>query len=64
MLILLKLGLMAIYVGGAWMFWRGFRHTHYTKGLGNQLKFTLLWPLFMAISGSYRQNFQRALRGD
>jgi hypothetical protein len=32
--------------------------------LGNQVKFTLLWPVFAAISGSYRQNFQRALRGD
>jgi hypothetical protein len=61
---LLQTGLVAIYVAGAWIFWRGFRHTHYSRGLGNQLKFTLLWPVFMAISGSYRQNFQRALRGD
>ncbi len=63
-MILLKIGLLAIYVGGAWMFWRGFKHTHYNRTLGNQVKFTLLWPVFAAISGSYRQNFQRALRGD
>jgi hypothetical protein len=61
---LLQTGLIVIYAAGAWIFWRGFRHTHYNRGLGNQLKFTLLWPLFMAISGSYRQNFQRALKGD
>jgi hypothetical protein len=64
MLALLQTGLIAIYVAGAWMFWRGFKHTHYSRGLGNQLKFTLLWPVFMATSTSYRKNFQRALRGD
>jgi hypothetical protein len=53
-----------VYVGGAWIFWRGFNRTHYVRSLGNRLKFSLLWPVFMVISGSYRQNFQRALRGD
>jgi hypothetical protein len=56
--------LVVVYAGGAWTFWRGFNRTQYTRNLGNRLKFSLLWPVFLATSKSYRQNFQRALKGD
>jgi hypothetical protein len=61
---LLGIGFTIIYLGGAWTFWKGFNRTFYNRSLGNRLKFSLLWPGFFLISGSFRQNFQRALRGD
>jgi hypothetical protein len=56
--------LLIAYVGGAWIFWRGFNRTQYTRSLESRLKFSLLWPVFLVISSSYRQNFRRALKGD
>jgi hypothetical protein len=56
--------LVVIYGVGAGTFWRGFDRTQYARNWGSRLKFSLLWPLFLAISGSYRQNFRRALKGD
>jgi hypothetical protein len=56
--------LLVVYAGGAWTFWRGFKRTQYTRNLANRLKFSLLWPVFLVTSSSYRQNFQRALKGD
>jgi hypothetical protein len=52
--------LAAIYGGGAFKFWTGFQRTNFTQG---KLKFTLLWPLFLALNKSYRENFNRALKG-
>jgi hypothetical protein len=51
--------LLAVYVGGAWKFWTGFRQTQYSQ---SRLVLTLLWPV-MLFSASYRQNFRRALKG-
>jgi hypothetical protein len=56
-LILLVVGVT--YLGGVWKFWTGFHRTNFTQG---RLHLALLWPLFMT-SRSYRQNFQRALKG-
>jgi hypothetical protein len=56
---LILLALVVVYIGGVWKFWRGFHRTNFTQG---RLHLALLWPLFMT-SRSYRQNFQRALRG-
>lgn len=57
---LIALLLVGIYGGGAFKFWTGFNRTNFTDG---RLKFTLLWPLFLAFNKSYRQNFSRALKG-
>ncbi|MBD2233482.1 hypothetical protein [Phormidium tenue] len=57
---LIALLLAVIYGGGAFKFWTGFNRTNFTDG---RVKFTLLWPLFLALNKSYRQNFNRALKG-
>ncbi|MBE9159519.1 hypothetical protein IQ265_22185 [Nodosilinea sp. LEGE 06152] len=57
---LIALLLAGIYGGGAFKFWTGFNRTHFTEG---KVKFTLLWPLFLALNKSYRENFSRALKG-
>lgn len=40
-------------------FWNGFRRTNFTQ---NRLFLTALWPVLL-INGSYRKNFQKALKG-
>jgi hypothetical protein len=57
---LLVLLLVSIYGGGAWKFWAGFKRTNFSEG---KVKLTLLWPLLLASSKSYRENFNRALKG-
>lgn len=57
---LIALLLAAIYGGGAFKFWTGFNRTNFSEG---RVKFTLLWPLFLALNKSYRENFSRALKG-
>jgi hypothetical protein len=50
----------AVYSGGAWKFWQGFNRTNFTQ---DKVKLTLLWPIFLALNKSYRENFNRALKG-
>ncbi|GAB4137197.1 MAG: hypothetical protein Fur0046_11140 [Cyanobacteria bacterium J069] len=50
---------LVIYVGGAWKFWTGFNRTNFSQ---NRLMLTAFWPVLLANS-SYRQNFNRALKG-
>ncbi|MGB3138990.1 MAG: hypothetical protein WBG38_11020 [Nodosilinea sp.] len=57
---LIALLLAGIYGGGAFKFWTGFSRTNFSDG---KVKFTLLWPLFLALNKSYRENFSRALKG-
>lgn len=57
---LLGLIFLAVYGGGAWKFWKGFHRTNFSQG---RLYLTLLWPLLLASNKSYRQNFNRALKG-
>lgn len=57
---LLILALLGVYGGGAWKFWTGFNRTNFSEG---KVKFTVLWPLFLVVSKSYRDNFNRALKG-
>jgi membrane-bound metal-dependent hydrolase YbcI (DUF457 family) len=51
---------VVVYVGGVWKFWTGFNRTNFTNG---RLKLSLLWPVFLIANKSYRQNFNRALKG-
>lgn len=56
---LVGLVLLVAYVGGGWKFWTGFRRTNFTE---NRLVLTLLWPALI-FNKSYRQNFNKALKG-
>lgn len=60
---MLQLALIVIYGAGVWVFWRGFERTHFEQNMGNRLKLSLLWPILIIASQSYRQNFNRALKG-
>ncbi|NEP16925.1 MAG: hypothetical protein F6J97_08455 [Leptolyngbya sp. SIO4C1] len=57
---LLTLLLLVGYGIGAWRFWQGFHRTSFSQG---KLQLTLLWPVFLIGSKSYRQNFSKALKG-
>lgn len=59
MLNLLLLVAAVVYAGGVWKFWTGFHRTNFSSG---RPYLALLWPFFMG-SRSFRQNFQRALKG-
>jgi hypothetical protein len=56
---LIVFGLLIAYGVGAWKFWSGFNRTNFTS---NRLLLTAGWPLFL-LNPSYRQNFNRALKG-
>jgi hypothetical protein len=49
-----------VYAGGIWKFWTGFRRTNYSDG---KLSLSLLWPVLLIANKSYRQNFNKALKG-
>jgi hypothetical protein len=51
--------LVAIYLVGAWRFWRGFRSTNFMQ---NRLSLTIFWPILL-LSRAYRENFRKALKG-
>jgi membrane-bound metal-dependent hydrolase YbcI (DUF457 family) len=57
---LLALAAIAVYVWGAWKFWAGFNRTNFEQG---RFYLTALWPVFLITNKSYRQNFNRALKG-
>ncbi|MCS7030062.1 MAG: hypothetical protein NZL92_00830 [Gloeomargarita sp. SKYG116] len=52
--------LLVIYLLGAWRFLAGFDKTFYSS---NRFWLTVLWPIFFAFSGRYRQEFFKALKG-
>ncbi|HTL89111.1 MAG TPA: hypothetical protein VL134_06905 [Leptolyngbya sp.] len=51
--------ILAIYLIGAYRFWKGFRRTNFSQG---RIYLALLWPALL-FNRSYRQNFTRALKG-
>ncbi len=57
---LLMIVLGIVYVLGAVKFWQGFHRTNFSQG---RLGLTLLWPVYLIANKSYRQNFNRALKG-
>ncbi|MDY6783585.1 MAG: hypothetical protein SW833_13750 [Cyanobacteriota bacterium] len=65
MLIVKLLGIVAM-AGYFWMalkFWKGYQLTNFQPNPVNRLALSLLWPALIAVNKSYRQNFQKALRG-
>lgn len=57
---LFVLALAIAYGTGAWRFWTGFHRTNFSQG---KVNLTLLWPLYLIANKSYRQNFNKALKG-
>lgn len=57
---LLIIGLLIIYGVGAWRFWQGFHRTNFNQG---RLGLTVLWPVYLLVNKSFRENFNRALKG-
>ena len=51
--------ILAIYLIGAYRFWKGFRRTNFSQG---RIYLALCWPV-LVFNRSYRQNFTRALKG-
>ncbi|MBD2576123.1 hypothetical protein [Oscillatoria sp. FACHB-1406] len=60
---LLGIALVAGYIWGGWKFWKGFTRTNFQPSLTSRIALTILWPALVAVNPSYRQNFQKALRG-
>lgn len=52
--------LIMVYAGGIWKFLSGFEKTNFESG---RLPLALLWPFLLLTNRSYRQNFNRALKG-
>jgi hypothetical protein len=57
------IGLVGAYGLGVWKFSRNFNRTNFQRALPTKIILALLWPVCYVISGSYRQNFNKALRG-
>jgi hypothetical protein len=57
---LLLIVLIGVYGWGAYKFWQGFGRTNFSQG---RVQLTLMWPLLLLVNKSYRQNFNRALKG-
>jgi hypothetical protein len=55
--------LLIVYSGGIWKFWKGFRRTNFSSSVPNRILLGVLWPVLVVINKSYRQNFQKALKG-
>ncbi|NJK99135.1 MAG: hypothetical protein HC838_13220 [Spirulinaceae cyanobacterium RM2_2_10] len=54
---------VAVYVGGIVKFWRGYQRTNFQPGFVNRALLAALWPALLVVNKSYRQNFQKALKG-
>ncbi len=57
---LIGIVLFGIYVGGIWKFLSGFNRTNFSQG---KLPLALMWPVLVIANKSYRQNFNKALKG-
>lgn len=57
---LLAIVVVGIYGWGVWKFMSGFNRTNFSN---NKLPLAVLWPILLVTNRSYRQNFQKALKG-
>jgi hypothetical protein len=57
---LIAIALVAAYGFGVFKFWTGFHRTNFSQG---KVSLALLWPVLLLTNKSYRQNFNRALKG-
>ncbi|WP_204105296.1 MULTISPECIES: hypothetical protein [Spirulina sp. CCY15215] len=54
---------IVVYGAGIWKFWKGYKQTNFQPGFTNRVALSLLWPVLLITNKSYRQNFQKALKG-
>jgi hypothetical protein len=54
---------IGVYGVGIWKFWKGYQKTNFQPGVTNRIALSLLWPVLLIANKSYRQNFQKALKG-
>ncbi|MEM8778338.1 MAG: hypothetical protein AAGF26_05585 [Cyanobacteria bacterium P01_G01_bin.49] len=54
---------LGVYLVGIWKFISGYVYTNFSRQLPTKLSLALLWPALLVINQSYRQNFQKALKG-
>jgi hypothetical protein len=57
---LIAIALVAAYGVGVFKFWKGFHRTNFSNG---KVTLALLWPVLVLSNKSYRENFNRALKG-
>ena len=60
---LIVFGLVVVYIGGAWKFWKGYNRTQFNRTMSDKIRLSLLWPALLAANKSYRKNFRKALKG-
>ena len=60
---LIVFGLLVVYIGGAWKFWKGYNRTQFNRTMSDKIRLSLLWPGLFALEPSYRKNFRKALKG-
>ncbi|MDY7015398.1 MAG: hypothetical protein SVX43_17735 [Cyanobacteriota bacterium] len=65
MVIIKLLGVVVMigYFWGVLKFWKGYQQTNFQPSPLSRLALSLLWPALIAVNKSYRQNFQKALKG-
>ena len=56
-------GLLVVYIGGAWKFWKGYNRTQFNRTMSDKIRLSLLWPALLVANQSYRKNFRKALKG-
>ncbi|MBE9114703.1 hypothetical protein IQ249_02215 [Lusitaniella coriacea LEGE 07157] len=59
------LGIVAVsaYFWGVWKFWKGYGRTNFQPSLPSRIVLSAFWPALILVNKSYRQNFQKALKG-
>ncbi|MBC6480499.1 MAG: hypothetical protein GDA56_24715 [Hormoscilla sp. GM7CHS1pb] len=60
---LIVFGLLVVYIGGAWKFWKGYNRTQFNRTMSDKIRLSLLWPALLVANPSYRKNFRKALKG-
>ncbi len=60
---LLGIVLVIVYIWGCIKFWQGFKRTNFVPTFANRLLLAAFWPALLIVNKSYRQNFQKALKG-
>ncbi len=53
----------AAYGFGVWKFATNFNRTNYQRTLPTKIALSLLWPVCWVLNASYRQNFNKTLKG-
>ncbi|MBC6472711.1 MAG: hypothetical protein GDA48_07765 [Hormoscilla sp. GM102CHS1] len=44
---LIVFGLLVVYIGGAWKFWKGYNLTQFNRTMSDKIRLSLLWPALL-----------------